>query len=143
MLIEQYHEEIIPTKPFYEQFNYTLLINCLLGLIVMPRERAISAIPIDRLTTEFKKGMGIQDSVLPDSRVTLRELMVKLRHSVAHCDFEVISKDEDKRIDIVNFKDTDSEEVFASFAAHEIYPFLQFYTDSLYNNLQRINGHRT
>lgn len=63
MLIEQYHEEIIPTKPFYEQFNYTLLINCLLGLIVMPRERAISAIPIDRLTTEFKKGMGIQDSL--------------------------------------------------------------------------------
>lgn len=52
MLIDQYHEEIIPNKPFQEQLNYTLLLNCLLGLIVMPKEMALSAIPTDRLTKE-------------------------------------------------------------------------------------------
>lgn len=142
MLIDQYYNEVVPTKPFYEQFNYTLLINCLLGLIVMPKERALKALPADRLTTEIKSKMGIQNSILPGPKMTIRELIVKLRHSIAHCDFEVISQDESKKFDIVNFKDTDNHEVFASFVADEIYPFLRYYTDSLYNNLQRINERR-
>jgi hypothetical protein len=37
-LIDQYYE-VLDHYPFEEQFNYTLTINCLLGLIVMPKER--------------------------------------------------------------------------------------------------------
>ena len=140
MLIEQYYDEVVPNKPFYEQFNYTLLINCLFGLIVMPKERAMSAIPTTRLTIELKRQMGIQQSHLPSSETTLRDLIIKMRHSVAHCDFEVISQDADNRFDLVNFKDTESKHVFASFVASEIRPFLRFYTDVLNNNLQHING---
>jgi len=139
MLIQQYYDEIVPKKSFYEQFNYTLLINCLFGLIVMPKERAMSAIPTTRLTAEFKAKMGIQQSNLPDSATTLRELIVKMRHSVAHCDFEVISHGEDKSFDLVNFRDTENKNVFASFVASEILPFLKFYTDVLHNNLHRVN----
>ena len=42
-LIDQYNEMIKELgKPFREQYNYTLTLNCLLGLIVMPKERALS-----------------------------------------------------------------------------------------------------
>ena len=138
MLIEQYYDEVVPNKPFFEQFNYTLLINCLFGLIVMPKERAMSAIPTTRLTVELKRQMGIQQSRLPSSETTLRDLIIKMRHSVAHCDIEVISQDADNRFDVVNFKDTESQQVFASFVASELLPFLRFYTDALNNNLQHI-----
>ncbi|MEW8347354.1 MAG: HEPN family nuclease [Candidatus Thiodiazotropha taylori] len=40
-LIDQYYN-VLGNYPFEEQFNYTLTINCLLGLIVMPKERIIS-----------------------------------------------------------------------------------------------------
>ncbi|HBJ1222765.1 TPA: hypothetical protein LAQ47_004560, partial [Escherichia coli] len=33
-------------KPFREQYNYTLTLNCLLGLIVLPKERgSLSCLP--------------------------------------------------------------------------------------------------
>lgn len=37
-LINQY-TELIQDRAFDEQLNYTLTINCLLGLIIMPKER--------------------------------------------------------------------------------------------------------
>jgi hypothetical protein len=40
-LIDQYYA-ILDNYPFEEQFNYTLTINCLLGIIVMPKERIMS-----------------------------------------------------------------------------------------------------
>ena len=38
-LIEQY-EHLKDQFPFEQQFNHTLLTNCLLGLIVLPKEKA-------------------------------------------------------------------------------------------------------
>jgi len=140
MLIDQYHEEIVPNKPLVEQFNYTLLLNCLLGLIVMPKERALSAIPTDRLTTDFKRSMGLENSTLPGAETSLRDLIIKMRHSVAHFDIEVVSTDENKMFDIVNFKDTESKDVFASFEASEVHLFLQFYTDCLHRNIPNMYG---
>ena len=50
-LIDQYNEMIeVLGKPFREQYNYTLTLNCLLGLIVLPKERALSFLLADRLT---------------------------------------------------------------------------------------------
>lgn len=143
MLIDQYNEEIIPKKPFQEQFNYTLLLNCLLGLIVMPKEKALTAIPTDRLTKKYKQSMGLENSTLPGAETSLRQLIIKMRHSVAHFDFEVVSTNENMLFDIVKFKDTESKDVFASFKANEIYPFLQFYTDCLHRNIPNIQGSTT
>lgn len=74
-LIEQYNQLIVD-EPFERQFNYTLILNCLLGLIVMPKERAINTIPNERLTIQFKQNMGIAHSDLPDAQTTLRQLVV-------------------------------------------------------------------
>lgn len=65
-LIDQYNEMIeVLGKPFREQYNYTLTLNCLLGLIVLPKERALSFLLADRLTRQLKAEMGLHESQLP------------------------------------------------------------------------------
>ncbi len=49
---------------FDEQYNPTLLINCLLGLIVLPKERTITYLPTDRLLNKLKTDMGFQYQLL-------------------------------------------------------------------------------
>ncbi len=45
-LIDQYNEMIeVLGKPFREQYNYTLTLNCLLGHRVTERESALSFLP--------------------------------------------------------------------------------------------------
>ncbi|UEO27469.1 hypothetical protein K9U09_23350 (plasmid) [Escherichia coli] len=79
-LIDQYNEMIeVLGKPFREQYNYTLTLNCLLGLIVLPKERALSFLPADRLTRQLKAEMGLHESQLPGPEMNLRELIHKLR----------------------------------------------------------------
>ena len=40
-LITQY-ENILHKYEYKEQYNYTLLINCLLGLVVVPKEKSLT-----------------------------------------------------------------------------------------------------
>ena len=136
LLLEQYHEEVLIKKPYHEQFNYTLLINCLLGLIVMPKEKILSVIPTDRLTQDLKTQMGLVRSEIPGTDFTIRSFVQKLRHSIAHFDIEVQSSDEELKFDFLLFKDTENKQVFAKFAADEIYPFLMYYTDCLNRNIE-------
>lgn len=68
-LIDQYNEMIKELgKPFREQYNYTLTLNCLLGLIVMPKERALSFLPAERLTQQLKQAWGYRSRSYPDRR---------------------------------------------------------------------------
>lgn len=57
-LISQY-SLIIRNYKFEEQYNYTLLLNSLLGIIVLPKEQFFSHIPNHRITTELKKINGV------------------------------------------------------------------------------------
>lgn len=139
-LLDQYNQLIV-NEPFERQFNYTLTLNCLLGLIVMPKERVINAIPNERLTNDFKQKMGVNCSELPGAETTLRELIVKMRHSIAHFDIEVESIDEHHLVNFVNFMDKDTRQVYARFHAEEIYPFLQSYALQLVDSLN-LQQHR-
>lgn len=134
-LIDQY-SLLISDHPFEKQFNYTLTLNCLLGLIVMPKERVIRYIPNIRLTESFKRDMGLIESILPGANTTLKELIIKMRHSVAHFDISIESIDERNLVDYISFKDTDNNEIYARFKSNEIVPFLRLYAESLYENLQ-------
>ena len=102
-LIHQY-SSLCEDFPFVEQYNYTLMINCLLGLIIMPKEKVISYIPTERLTETFKSEIGLKNSYISPNIVTLRGLITKLRHAVAHFDMEVISESQDNLINRIEFK---------------------------------------
>lgn len=136
-LIDQYLG-LVDQFQFEEQFNYTLTLNCLLGLIVMPKERVVSYIPTDRLTSEYKKEIGLVESHISEEIVTLRDLITKLRHSVAHFNISVESEDEKRLVDWVVFKDSENDNLtLARFRANEIVPLLRHYGDCLIENMRK------
>ncbi|GKV94959.1 hypothetical protein H2Y56_11320 [Pectobacterium aroidearum] len=136
-LIHQYNT-LIQETPFERQYNYTLTLNCLLGLIVMPKERALSWIPAHRLTPELKAEMGLIDSILPGPEMTLKDLVLRMRHSIAHFSIEVISLDANNLVDEIHFKETDRQgNIYARFRASEMLPFLNYYASVLIVNLER------
>ena len=135
-LIGQY-TDLCTKFPFDEQYNYTLTINCLLGLIVMPKERIVSYIPTTRLTNAFKEEIGLIQSVIKPEIKTLRELIKSLRHAVAHFDMNVVSENDSNTIDYIEFKDTEGDVVIANFRANELFTFLQYYSTCLLENIRR------
>ena len=138
-LIDQYNEMIeVQGKPFREQYNYTLTLNCLLGLIVLPKEKALSFLPADRLTQLLKTNMGLQESQLPGPEMTLRDLILKMRNSVAHFSVQVVSVTDDRLVDLIAFRDApEDENAYATFSAPELLPFLKYYATLLLGNLAR------
>lgn len=131
-LISQY-ESVLYKYPFEEQYNYTLLLNCLLGIIVMPKEQFFSHVPNRRITADLKKEMGLEKSIINKKIITLRELIIDLRNSIAHFDFEIRSNNDDFLIDNIIFKDNENE--IAEFKSSELLPFLRYYADWIKSNL--------
>jgi hypothetical protein len=75
----------------------TLLINCLLGLLVVPQERSFRKIPKDPITTLYDWGIS-PNSIKSFGKErdgslrlqNLQQLVRSLRHSVAHFDISPI-----------------------------------------------------
>ncbi|MBD3656589.1 HEPN family nuclease [Marinobacter sp.] len=134
-LIDQYYE-VLDRYPFEEQFNYTLTINCLLGLIVMPKERVISYVPTDRLTREYQTEIGSPSLEVGANVVTLRDLVKALRNAVAHFDIKVMSEDDRNLVDWLEFSDSENGGVLvARFRGSELLPFLRYYSKCLLENM--------
>lgn len=127
-LISQY-ESILHKYEFEKQYNHTLLINCLLGLIVFPKEKAISYLPKDRITDQLKKDMGIMESTINNEYVELKSLIIALRHSLAHFNIAFTSNDDEYLIDRIEFKDQEkgNDYVIASFKPEELLAFIRYY----------------
>jgi hypothetical protein len=137
-LIDQYNQLIVDLN-VEDQLNYTLTINCLLGLIVMPKERVITYIPNDVITDAYKNDLGFEYSLIGPGITRFRDFIRQLRNSVAHFKIEVESENDDFLVDYLVFSQTNGELV-ARIKATEMVPFLKFYSHSLLQNLQRRNG---
>ncbi|MFK7786846.1 MAG: HEPN family nuclease [Crocinitomicaceae bacterium] len=101
-LIHQYTAEV-GRYEFPEQLNYTLLINCLLGLIVFPVEKVSKYIPNDRILSGLKEKHGFNSLTVGPNISTVRDLVTQLRNAVAHFSFKVISESEENLIDKIEF----------------------------------------
>ena len=73
------------------EYDATLLVNCLLGLLVVPKESFLKAIPETPLTELSAWGIDPQSIRHPGKSYTgnprpetLRGLVISLRHAVAH-----------------------------------------------------------
>ncbi len=78
-------------------FDATMLVNSLLGLIVVPQQTALDAIPDDpfaRLSEWGIKGDSIKNAGCPRPKnlqpETIRGLVINLRHAVAHFRIEPV-----------------------------------------------------
>lgn len=127
-LISQY-ESVLHKYDFDKQFNHTLLINCLLGLIVFPKERAISFLPKEKITKELLTEMGVENSSFNTEINDLKSLIIALRHSIAHFDIHFVSENEEYLIDKIQFKDRDkgANYVIATFIPSELLNFIRYY----------------
>ena len=137
-LIAQY-EVRLNEYDFDHQFNHTLLINCLLGLIVLPKEKTISFLPKHRLSDKkLKTEMGITNSTFNEDFVDLKDLIIALRHTIAHFNIEFISSDDDFLIDRILFKDKEKGEnyIVASFVPNELLNFIRYYSYWLVHNIR-------
>lgn len=136
-LISQYETDMHHYK-FERQFNHTLLINCLLGLIVFPKEKVISFLPKHFLSEKLKVEMGIRNSVINTEITDLRDLIIALRHTVAHFDITFESKDDEFLIDHIIFRDKDkgNDYIVATFIPTELLGFTRYYATWLLSNIR-------
>lgn len=136
-LIAQYEGDLHQYE-FKQQYNYTLLINCLLGIIVMPKERTVTRIPNDRLTFDLKNQMGLVDSVVNLEIRTIRELIIALRHSIAHFDIQIISHDTELLVDEIIFRNRENGDDYeiVKFSAEELLPFIRYFGTWLIRNIE-------
>ncbi|MBA3353912.1 MAG: hypothetical protein H0U23_16085 [Blastocatellia bacterium] len=78
-------------KNYDGPFDATLMVNCLLGLLVVPKETVLQAIPEEPLSALARWGISPSCIKSPGratktnpNPATLRGLVANLRHSVAH-----------------------------------------------------------
>jgi hypothetical protein len=101
------------------EFPATLLINCLLGLLVLPSENAFKAIPDDKLETIAEWGLD-RSCIRHPGRVsgkanakkseTLHEFTINLRHAVAHFNISPVPTNGDvKAFRFINERNLDAE----------------------------------
>lgn len=86
---------LVLVKQYEGPYDATLLLNCLLGLLVVPNERCVDSIPADPIDDSRKWGISldaIQDrgtsQGVTNDPTTLRGLVKRLRNAVAHSRFE-------------------------------------------------------
>src|SRR5687767_4808454 len=116
-LVHQY-EYIRIDFPRDEQYNHTLLINCLLGLIVLPREKALSRIPKEKLPLlKLLNESGIKKTTFHDSIKDTRDLIFELRDCIAHFNIKFISETKEFLIDRIQFIHDRKEIVIADFCS--------------------------
>lgn len=136
-VISQY-EQLMYNFEFKHQYNHTLLINCLLGLIIFPKENNITFLPKTILDDNLKKEMGISESIFNSEITNLKDLIICLRHSLAHFDITFNSKTDDFLIDEIIFKDRFKGEnyIVANFKPSELLSFIRYYGWWLIKNIE-------
>jgi hypothetical protein len=139
-LISQY-EIKMHDYDFRDQYNHTLLINCLLGLIVFPKERIMKFLPKQNLADKKnREEMGLVNSNINPDIKDLKDLIISLRHSLAHFDISFESDNaEEFLIDRVVFSDNVKaiNYVVAEFKPDELLSFVRYYANWLLFNIRK------
>jgi hypothetical protein len=81
----------IPPKQQYEE---TMFVNFLMGLLIVTKEEYLAHIP---------KGFAL--TTVAGVQIDLTKLFfIQLRNAIAHYNFKLLDKDNDERIDSIEFK---------------------------------------
>jgi len=128
-LIDQY-DDLTGAFEKEDKFDHTLFLNCLLGLIVVPHSAHYTFLPRDKQFSNW----GLNKSRIHDPQVLdTRELVMKLRHSVAHFSFEVHGH---VWIERIVFKNTDGTTII-DFEESEMKSFLKTLGQALLVNIDK------
>jgi len=108
-IIKQYESVQVPQK---EKYEVTLLINCLVGLLIVPQQKWYKVLPTE-IVSETEWGIDADNIICCKSgkkgeRKTIRNVAKHLRNSISHYNFEV-QKGNSGKIDNTKFKDFTDE----------------------------------
>lgn len=115
-------------RTYKGHFDATTLINCLLGLLVVPKEKFLEAIPLEPLSELSKWGIS-EDSIKNVGKKTksnhepetLRGLVYNLRNSVAHFRLKPIPRTQE----VHSFEFTDRDGFHAVIKLEEMRDFVE------------------
>ena len=119
-------------RPGRENFEVTLLVNCFVGLLILPHERQIGVIPdveLDQLDKWSIDPAFIKDwgTMKKGERKTLRLLVRRLRNSVAHFHIEA----EGTKQDIERLKFADQNGFRATIPVANVKAFLKQFASTI------------
>jgi hypothetical protein len=115
MYLRQEHDFIERTKKILfqyrnnfsndEKYEVTLLMNCLLGLIILPQQHWYEQLPEEEI--EYEK-WGIKRNhviyIKEDETINIKNILRHLRNSISHYRFKAFSNS-DKKIEYIYFYD--------------------------------------
>lgn len=137
-IIDQY-EDIRKHFPSEKQYNHTLFINCMVGLIILPKEKTYSRIPTEKIHLQkILDERGIRKSRFNEGIRDTQQLFRRLRNAIAHFGIEVMSETGENKIDRIIFYDRNM--FVADFHSDEIVPFLRYYAEMIIDNHKRYPG---
>jgi hypothetical protein len=103
-IIDQYDKYVRPNVPMHEQFEVTLLINSLLGLLVLPETLHFERIPDVLVSSLSDWGLQARHVLEPGrtkkgkdrsiDTLTVKELVTDMRDSVAHILFRTYASND-------------------------------------------------
>lgn len=138
-LINQY-DDWKDLYDFNDQYNHTLLINCLLGLSILPREKIATHSPKIKLPIlKTMREVGIENSKFHINLKDTKDLLDEIRDSAAHFNIKFISETDEFLIDRIHFINDRMGVVIADFAATELRNFIEWFASELVSNYERQN----
>jgi len=106
-ILKQYDE-----LKYDEKFEDTLMLNCLVGLLILPQQAWFDLVPNELLSRE-KWGIPPEQIsyITKDEEKTVSNTARHLRNSISHYRFEVFG-DSDNKIDSIKFIDFRDKKTF-------------------------------
>jgi len=133
-IIEQYDQLKLEES---ENFNVTLLINCLTGLLILPQQHWFTNLPKEIITIK-KWGISVEDiSFIKDGESKNPENIARhLRNSIAHYNYKIFS-DEEKKLSTIEFLDfTDNTKEKSTFKCNLKIKQLRSFVEKLSNTFK-------
>lgn len=142
-ILEQYDNIDFPSNG-KEKYEVTLLLNCFVGLLILPKEHWYDKLPTTGEIDENEWGINPAHITIIDGGVkSVQKVVEHLRNSVAHYRFTLIG-DENGEIESIEFKDCRSKKptLEAKIPIKNIKLFLEKFSDwflkEMGNTKQRI-----
>jgi hypothetical protein len=101
-IIQQYDNVVVPDK---ERYEVTLLLNCMVGLLILPQQKWLNNLPSDVIT---EKKWGIDSNkidILSQQNKTVKEVARHMRNAISH--FRFFALNENREINSIWFIDHD------------------------------------
>ncbi|KAA6321365.1 hypothetical protein EZS27_028975 [termite gut metagenome] len=131
-IIKQYERGQIPKE---EKYEITLLLNCLVGLLIIPQQKWYKELPTEIISERIwgidPDNISAQCKSGKKQKKTVKNIATHLRNSIAHYSFGMC-KGSSGKIDKIKFEDfTNNDKTVNTFETEMSIDSLRKFTDKL------------